>query len=199
MTKYRHRISGPGPAGDIWVTTLHSSSILGDLAGVHAGFVTFAENFLNDTYKALCSPQFHATQLVTDQLDDVTGKNVAQLSQDISIVGTGAGATVSPRSCLIVSLKTIVPTRAGRGRMYFPSPDSSHYASTGEFTTAVTDTVSAGFVAALAALAAVSAPVIYHRATKGASGISEVRVGTIPGTQTRRTNKSINVYSSTPL
>lgn len=153
--------------------------------------------FIGDHFTQYWSPEQSVTKFVTDQLDAVTGRNVAQASSDVSFVGEAAGQTVSPRSSLVISLKTAVPRRDGRGRMYWPSPASDGYGANGEFLTPLTTEISGAFRNALAAMAATAEAVIYHRGLHTWDSVTQVRVGSIPGTQRRRTNKVVNNYIST--
>lgn len=194
MTIYRHRISGPGTAGDVWVSTLHTSSG-SDLPTMHAAYVDAMTDFWTTTFGPKVSPRTEASQFITDALDPITGKNTAQLSSAVNLVGTGTGSSPSPRACTVFSLLTALPTRAGRGRMYWPSPDSDAYAFSGEFGQFVADAFSAGMKTALLAIKTTGDPVIFHRATNTSTLITGVKVGTIAGTQRRRTNKAVNTYS----
>lgn len=199
MTTYRHRVTGPGSAGDVWVSTMHSNGV-GSLATAHNAWRAIWANFWADTFGAMVTPQIQVTELVTDQLDPLTGKNTAQLTNADHLVGTGAGQTVSPRSCVVLSYTSGLPSRAGRGRMYLPSPDSSHYANTGEFAPDSVAAISAGWSSAVTAqMSGAVVPVIFHRSTLTWTPITGVKVGTVPGTQRRRTNKSQNAYSANPL
>ncbi len=200
MTFFRHRAIGPGSAGDVWVTTLHSEGA-GLIDAAHAAWEAIWSAFWVGTYGPLVTPQQQITQLVTDQLDPLSGKNVVQQQSAPHYVGTGAGKTVSPRSCLILSFFSALPTRAGRGRMFLPSPDSTHYAATGEFVDGLNQTIADAWKTAMFGQfdAQGMHPVIYHRSTKTGTNITGVKVGTVAGTMRSRTNKVQNNYaSSTP-
>jgi hypothetical protein len=198
MTIFRHRVIGPGSAGDQWVSTLHTSSV-NDVVTMNLNWADAFTTFWTDHYGPLCSPQTKISEFVTDQLDPLTGKNVLQSTSGVNLVGTGGGKTVSPRSCLVVSMTSNLPTRAGRGRMYLPSPDSNAYAATGEFTQGTADAVSAAFVAFLRQMKFVADPVIFHRKFNTSTLITGCKVGTVPGTQRRRTNKAVNSYSQSAI
>jgi hypothetical protein len=195
MTYFRHRISGPGPAGDVWVTTLHQQMNVGNILTAHTGMVAFVDDFFGAHYKTFCSPGFHLSQVVTDQLDDVTGHTINQRVTGRAIVGTGAGQQISPRSCLVVTLDTDMPGRAQRGRLYLPSPDAGHYNDDGTFVDAVCQDTANAFQSAMGDMNGVGPTVVYHRATKTGSIVYNIRVGNIPGTQRRRTNKTPNKYA----
>lgn len=195
MTIFRHRVSGPGSAGDIWVSTLHSSGIA-SLGGAHAAWATFITAAIHSNLAGMWAATTHANQLVTDQLDDITWKNVAQTSSAIDIPGTSVGNAVSPDNCLVVGMRTTLPTRAGRGRMYLPSPSATHYAATGRFVSADMGTIAADFATALSLMAGTVQPVIAHRASKTTTPIVRVTVGDIAGQQRRRSNKDAMNYAS---
>jgi hypothetical protein len=195
MTLYRHRVMGPGSAGDVWVSTLHTAGIA-SLADVHEAWTQFVSDSIGAHLKTTWAATTKATEVITDQLDDFTWKNSAQLVNNINIVGTSAGKAVSPRDCLVVGLRTPLPTRAGRGRMFLPSPAADTYTAQGEFVQLDLDIISGEFSGALAQLRAVIQPVIAHRSSKTTTPITRVTIGNIPGIQRRRTNKVTQTYST---
>lgn len=198
MTIFRHRVSGPGSGGDIWVSTMHSSSVSG-LTAVHGAWEFFISTFCSSTMNAMWNTHQSATTVVTDQLDPVTYKNVAQASSAITEVGTGTGGTPSPRTCMVIGLRTAVPTKAGRGRMYWQSPDDSHFTTGGAYATADCTTVANAFASGLTGFRTTATPIIFHRRFGTFDTITKVTVGDIPGTQRRRTNKDPVIYESAPI
>jgi hypothetical protein len=195
MTLFRHRVSGPGSAGDVWVSTLHTVGVA-SLNTAHAAWAAFVASAIGGNLDQMWAPSTTATQLVTDQLDDVTWKNVAQIVSAINIVGTSVGKPVSPDNCLVIGMRTDLPTRAGRGRMFLPSPSADHYTNTGRFVGADTDTIAADFAYALGVIRNTVDPVIAHRGTKTTTPITRVTVGDIAGIQRRRSNKVSMTYAS---
>jgi hypothetical protein len=195
MTIYRHRISGPGSAGDMWTSTLHSNSSQ-SLATVHAAWQTLVTGFITATLAAMWPNEVSATSIVTDQLDPLTGKNVAQLSAAIAGVGTGAGATMSPRLALVIGHRTTIPTRSGRGRMFWPAPDATHTSASGNLLSTDATTIATSWSGRLTTFKATSQPVIYHRDTHTFDNIVGVTVGVVFGSQRRRTNRVQNAYST---
>jgi hypothetical protein len=194
MTLYRHRVSGPGAAGDVWVSTLHSVGIA-SLVDAHEAFRQFVITAIGTTLKTFWPTTTKATQIMTDQLDEFTWKNVAQLTDVHNEIGTSVGKAVSQRDCLVVGLRTPLPTRAGRGRMFLPSPSADHYTNVGEFISAELDTLASDFGSALATMRGTIQPVIAHRNTKTTTPITRVTIGNVPGIQRRRTNKVTQTYS----
>jgi hypothetical protein len=214
MTVFRNRILGTGVGGETWVTTLHTESSTG-LGDVGSAFNTFASDIGSGALAALWSTNFHIVQTVTDQLDDVTGRNVAQLAGSVTLAGTAVDKPQSPRACVVVSLKTTTPTRGGHGRMFWPAPTAASIDALGKLTDAASTAFSTAFGAALTDLAFTTVPVIYHRPTiarttyNKRTGVATVHAAsaatTIPitrvavnsklGTQRRRTDQTPSVYT----
>jgi hypothetical protein len=184
---------------------MHSNSASA-LSTVHTAWQNLISGFITTTLGPMWSTHQSATTVVTDQLDMTSGKNQAQLQSALALVGTGAGNTLSPRSCVVIGLRTIVPTRAGRGRMYWPAPDSTHLSTSGQLMAGDATSICTAFQSRLTTFKATSQPVIYHRPIKDAHGvvltpgtidnITSVTVGVILGTQRRRTNRVANSYTS---
>jgi hypothetical protein len=195
MTIYQHTCQGTFTAGDQWNVTLHTSSA-NALAGVHTAWTTAVSNFITGTIGAMWPSDVEATETITNQLSPVNGKNVAQARTAIALTGSGAGGKPSPRDCVLTSLRTNVPTKAGRGRMYWPSVDDSHYTATGRLVQADMQTIATGWASALTALAGTTTPIIFHRKILGFDVIVLVQVPDLAASQRRRTNKDNVVYMS---
>jgi hypothetical protein len=176
------------------VSTLHSAGIA-SLVDAHEAWRQFIIDSIGGTLKTMWTPATSCRDIITDQLDEFTWKNVAQLADLQTETGTSVGKAVSPRDCLVVGLRTPLPTRAGRGRMFLPSPSADHYTAEGEFITGELNTLCDEFAAALATMRGIVQPVIAHRATRTTTPITRVTIGNIAGIQRRRTNKVTQIYS----
>jgi hypothetical protein len=196
MTYFRHRISGPGASGDIWVNTIHVLQNVANIVTAHTAMVAFVDDFYGAHYKTLCSPHFHLNQVTTDQLDDVTGHTLLQKITSRAIVGTGAGQQVSPRTCMVLSIDTGNPGRHNHGRVFLPGPDAGHYAADGQLAEAACQTTANAFMSAMGDLNGTSPIVLYNRATKTGNNVYNIRVNTIPGDQRRRTNKTTGTWTT---
>lgn len=185
---------GPGAAGDVWVSTLHTVGIA-SLVDAHEAWRAFVQSALGGTLKTFWTPATSCRDIITDQLDEFTWHNTAQLADLQVETGTSLGKAVSPRDCLVVGMRTPVPTRAGRGRMFLPSPSADHYNAQGEFIPAELTTLVNEFAEALAVMRGTVQPVIAHRATKTTTPITRVTIGNIAGIQRRRTNKVTQTYA----
>jgi len=180
------------------------------LTTVHAAWSTLVTGFVSGSLGALWPNEVSATQVTTDQLDANGLSNVGQLTSTITAIGTGSGGTLSPRSCLVIGLRSAVPTKAGRGRMYWPAPDVTHLLGSGNLNSADAAAVATAFANRLITFKATAQPVILHRGSKAGPGgtppliasthddIKTVTVGVVLGSQRRRTNRVANAYSTAP-
>lgn len=169
------------------------------LADVQNAWDAAVDAFITGTLGPLWSTQTQCTQTKTDQLDPATGKNVAQATKSVTYKGTGTGQALPQRVALVCGLRTATPTRAGRGRMYWPGPDTLALTPAGELNSTDAATIATGLAAAIATMNSTSAAVIYHRLIRTTTPVTAITVGTILGTQRRRTNKSANSYELAPL
>jgi hypothetical protein len=176
---------------------------------VHAGWETFLTAFLGTTMAPLWPNDQKCDQAITTSIDEASGRNIAQTSSAVNHPGTDAtSGTISQRSATVVGLRDGAPTRAGRGRMYWPPVAGSKLDAQGLITSANATLIANGFKAAVDGLDVADQLVIYHRPVKaGDLGIPpaksgsitpvlRVTVGTIVGTQRRRTNRVQQAYTS---
>lgn len=195
MAVFLHKMSGPGTAGDVWICTMHSSGA-GSLATVHTAWSTFVQSIVTGSLGAVWTPAVSITSLSTVQLDPITGKQTAATSSGVALVGTASGTQPSPRDSIVLSKRTVVPTKAGRGRMYLPGPAGASIGTNGLLIGSVATTIANSIGNALTIFKSTSQPVIFHKTTKTVDNITYVAVGTVLGTQTRRTNRVFNAYAT---
>lgn len=198
MTIYLHKMSGPGSAGDVWISTLHTSGAA-NLATAHGAWSTFVNAIYNNALKTRWAIPSQITNLATVSLDPVTGKQTAVTSSGVALVGTAAGQALSPRDSIVISLRTALPTKAGRGRMFLPGPDAGHLGTSGLLIGTDATAIATAVGAAMTTLKATSQPVVYHAKTKTVDNIITVMVGQVLATQRRRTNRVFNAYSSATI
>jgi hypothetical protein len=195
MPIYLHKMSGPGSAGDVWISTLHTSSA-GTLTAVHSAWQTFCSSIVSTSLGAVWPTATSVTNLATVQLDPTTGKQVAATSSGVALAGTSVTAVLSPRDSIVLSLRTIVPTKAGRGRMFLPGPAGNFMSATGLLLGGTATSIANAIGTAMTTLKATATPVVYHRASRTVDNITYVAVGQVLGSQTRRTNRVFNSYST---
>lgn len=200
VTIYRHRLSGTNPAGDIWSCTFHSQSDL-ILTTVHPAVTAQVEGDLLAAMAPLWTPGVHATEFVTDQLEDVHGHAVAQQRTTIDVPGTSVAAQPGQGASVVVGWVTERPGRKGRGRIFLPGPAISGYAANGLLSDATATAVKNAAASMLADIRGTTVPVLLELSTVahvttvvGTTTITDARVNVKPSYQRRRLNKVNNLY-----
>jgi hypothetical protein len=197
MTFFRHRLIGHGVGGEEWVTSLHSSST-GTLADAHAAWNTFCVGMFTGELAARYSTLVGMSTTVTDALDATTGKNTAQIRTDAAHAGTATDGVQSSRACLLVALRTALPTRKGRGRMFWPAPTAASIDTDGAVKSAALTAIAADFGTQLTTLAGAVTPIIFHRPKPllfidgTGTPVIAVAINGQLATQRRRNNKTVN-------
>jgi hypothetical protein len=206
MPIYKHSISGPGAAGDVWTSGVHSFHTISNVGEAHAQWETAAAAIFGGAgVRTYWAPGTTANELATYQLEPTTGRATAVLRSSIAIAGISAGAQGPPRDCVVVGLRTVVPGARGRGRMYLPGVALSHLTADGLIVDAVRQAIADHFGSGLFAMEVASyIPGIWaapHAAGPGGVppevfgagdsiiGLTSVSVSAVPGTQRRRSNK----------
>lgn len=202
MTYFRHTASGPGQAGDVWTVTMHTQGTA-LIQAVHDSWTSAVTSFWTAGLGPMCTVDQQLTETVTSSLDPITSANTAQARTPLSLKGALSAEPTTPQSvCIVTGLRTALPTRRGRGRMYWPGPAGSQLTNEGLIPSDKQIDLAADLAIALSTLAAISQPVIYH--LNGAlpptsTPITHVTVGRVPGTQRRRVNKVAESYALSNL
>jgi len=128
MTFFRHEATGTLPDGETFTFGVHSEKAAGNIAAAHSAWASAVDDLWNgtatpaDSIKQLYPSTITVDELVTTELDPITGKNLLQERSGVSLAGTGSGGALPQEVAVCVSLRTNLPTRAGRGRFFLPSP-----------------------------------------------------------------------------
>ena len=117
MALYRHRLEGTFP-GEVWSFGLYTDSNL-SLTAMHSQWNTGITNFWA-TAGALFCTDVETTRATTVELDPATGGQLTGAESTRTDAGTST-ATCLPFQCApVVTLRTSILSRAGRGRFYAP-------------------------------------------------------------------------------
>lgn len=196
MPLYRHVVNGHF-TGEVWSFTLHSNGSLLNPAA-NAAWVGAFQAFWNATGQLYCST-VGVDELSTAELDQTTGKQRTRVAAGSTLAGSNAGPCLPFQVAPVVSLRSALATRAGRGRFYTPSPAVDQIAGS-RLVTAARQALLDGAVAMLDALQTSGlAPVLYSRTTHQTQEILSVDVGDVVDTQRRRRNKLPEQRISAPL
>jgi hypothetical protein len=195
MAHYRLTQQGHALNGEVWNTTLHIDHLSGDGAALLTVCLEAVTLLWQgpptpaNSIQQLVPTTIGCDELVLDELNAL-GRNVEQNRSSLSLSGTNV-ADVLPYQCSVAySTRTILPTRAGRGRGFLPVFalttcvgglfDSTAQAQVVRAVKAMIDHINA--------FASVGV-VVYHKAANSSDFISKVDVGDVFDTQRRRRNQ----------
>lgn len=205
MTIFRHEATGTLPDGETFTFGIHSEKPAGSLSGAHSAWAAAIDDLWNgtatptDSIKQLYPSSIHIDEVVSTELDAISGRNLLQERTGVSLIGTGSGGALPQEVAVCVSLRTALPTRAGRGRFFLPSPI---------LTTCVTSRLAStpqGEILAAAALmlgdmnSATFTVVILHRSTMTTDDVVSVDVGDVFDSMRTRRDKLREVRVSAVL
>ena len=197
MPLYRHVLTGTFP-GEVWSFGVHTNGSLA-IAAAQTAWQTAVTAFFSTAYAATLSTTTEASEASTAELIQATGKQSAKLADPVNFAGTSAAETLPFQLAPVVSFRTALATRAGRGRIYAPSLAVDQIAG-GRMTTAAQGTLADSAAAMLTSLAGAGlAPVLYSRTTRELQNILRIDVGDVIDTQRRRRNKLIETRTSRQL
>lgn len=204
MPLYQHRFQGHCAAGDIFVFSWWSeTSVSIDTSQSNA--VTWVTNLWNGSsgsngYETLTSTSVGVDRVTTGEITLATGQQQALRETDVSIAGTATGAALPADIALVVSLRSALANRTGRGRFYLPQPSVNALAANGLLASTAQDAVVAALTFAwTAANAAGEQPVIYSRKSRATRDITSFNVGNVFDIQSRRQNSLTQQRDSAPM
>lgn len=189
MALFRHTVRGVFPA-EQWTFGIHTlGSITVDAA--QSAWVAAVADFWSTELAAVYCADVAIQSVVTAELSQPTGKQITRRETQVNHVGTNAAACLPFQVAPVVSLRTALATRAGRGRFYAPSPAVDQQAAGRLITTAQTALLNSAVAMFTALTGAGLSGVLYSRTTTQTQEITSVDVGDVIDTQRRRRNKLI--------
>lgn len=204
MPLYQHRFQGHCAGGDIFVFSWWSeTSVSIDTSQSNA--VTWATNFWNgpggsDGYEQFCTAAVGLDRITTGEITVATGQQQALRETEVNIDGTAAGDALPAEVALVVSLRSALANRTGRGRFYLPQPAVTALAADGQLDTVAQTAIMAALASAwTTANAAGENPVIYSRTARATREVTTFNVGDIFDVQRRRQNSLTQTRNSAPM
>lgn len=205
MTVFRNTAGGSLINGERFTFSLHTEKAAGDVASAASAWASAIDLLWNglaspaDSIKQLYPAATIVDELVTTELSPTTGRNVAQAISTPALAGTGAGAALPPQTAVCVSLRTALPTRAGRGRFFLPAPIVAE-SSAGRLGATPQGQILAAVTGMLGLLSDNLYPgVIYHRDPRTTTALVSVDVGDVFDTIRRRRDKLIEARMTSAL
>ena len=193
MPLYQHRFIGILASGDQFSFSWWSDNSL-TIDSSHGNAITWAETLWNgqDTlpgYATLCSADVSIQRVTTGEISPLTGQQQTLRESNVDIAGTSTSNALPADVAIVVSLRSPVANRTGRGRFYLPQPTTDALTAVGRLDETAQSTIVDALTAAWTqANAAGENPVIYSRTQRATREITSFNVGDLFDTQRRREN-----------
>ena len=129
MPLYQHRFIGILASGDQFSFSWWSDNSL-TIDSSHGNAITWAETLWNgqDTlpgYATLCSADVSIQRITTGEISPLTGQQQTLRESNVDIAGTSTSNALPADVAIVVSLRSPVANRTGRGRFYLPQPTTN--------------------------------------------------------------------------
>lgn len=193
MPLYQHRFIGHCAAGDEFVFSWWSNTAV-SIDTSQGNAVAWAEALWQGSpagsgWASMTTPDVGLDRITTGEITTATGQQQALRETVTNLVGTAVGDAMPAEVALVVSLRTPLANRRGRGRFYLPQPAASTLAVDGRLDPAQQATLADSLAAAWAAAnGAGEVPVVYSRTGREVQAITSFDVGDVFDVQTRRQN-----------
>lgn len=204
MPLYQHRFIGILASGDQFSFSWWSDNSL-TIDSSHGNAITWAETLWNgqDTlpgYATLCSADVSIQRITTGEISPLTGQQQTLRESNVDIAGTSEANALPADVAIVVSLRSPVANRTGRGRFYLPQPTTDALTAVGRLDETAQSTIVDALLAAWTqANAAGESPVIYSRTQRATREITSFNVGDLFDTQRRRENALTENRVSAPM
>ena len=204
MPLYQHRFIGILASGDQFSFSWWSDNSL-TIDSSHGNAITWAETLWNgqDTlpgYATLCSADVSIQRITTGEISPLTGQQQTLRESNVDIAGTSTSNALPADVAIVVSLRSPVANRTGRGRFYLPQPTTNALTAVGRLDETAQNTIVDALLAAWTqANAAGENPVIYSRTQRATREINSFNVGDLFDTQRRRENALTENRVSAPM
>ena len=204
MPLYQHRFIGILASGDQFSFSWWSDNSL-TIDSSHGNAITWAETLWNgqDTlpgYATLCSADVSIQRITTGEISLLTGQQQTLRESNVDIAGTSTSNSLPADVAIVVSLRSPVANRTGRGRFYLPQPTTNALTAVGRIDETAQSTIVDALLAAWTqANAAGENPVIYSRTQRATREITSFNVGDLFDTQRRRENALTENRVSAPM
>lgn len=201
MGTYRAVVSGHEAAESFnFSMTLFNAagSVAGAAAALHTAVLLLWNGVAPpaDSIKQLIPTTSGIDLTSATEIDPLTGKNMGQVQTSETLVGTDASGPLPPQCSVVVSLRTALFNKSGRGRFYLPVFGSDVLAAGRLPATAKTQVATAAQKMIQSLNGAGYTVVVYHRSTRTHDNVTQVNVGDVYDTQRRRRNKLIEARTT---
>lgn len=194
MALFRHTASGTVP-GEQWSFTMHSEGA-GTAESANDTFVTsltaaWAAGGMVDVTTA----DVDLTLASTASIDPLTDRQLTRFEEALALTGDEAVEMLPFQVAVVISLRTALATRSGRGRFYLP-PLGVTMVDDGRVSAAAIAILDNAWTDFFDAMNTGGLTVVVRNRTSHVSTVvTSARVGNVFDTQRRRRNKLIETYT----
>lgn len=196
MALYHLKASGQWFGSEVFNFGIHATS-----SAATAAVATTWAQALTEAWSGSGTPTgalnaAYATDTVIDLataslLTQTSGQQTARADVAVNLPGTSAEDSLPPQCAVVVSLRTELANRAGRGRFYLPAP-AVNAVTAGRFTAAIQQNFVNAMTRMFAALDGGGiTPVLFSRTTFQNTTITSFNIGDVFDTQRRRRNQLV--------
>lgn len=193
MPLFQHRFQGTLASGDIFSFSWWSDTSL-TIDTSHGNAVTWATDFWNGVdaasgYSAYAVPEVVLNRITTGEITTGTGQQQTLRESTVTLAGAAEASALPADVAIVVSLRSPLANRSGRGRFYLPQPAVNTVTAAGRLAGGPQgDMVTALDNAWANANANGETPVIYSRTNRTTVPITSFNIGDLFDTQRRREN-----------
>lgn len=193
MALYQHRFHGHTAMGDSfvfswWADSTRTTEGANDAAGAWAATV-WDGSPTGTGYEAMCTTGVGIDRITTGLINPVNGQQLELAEDGVDIDGVATGDSLPGDVAIVVSLRTALANRRGRGRFYLPQPAASMLTATGKVEGAsITALINALGAAWSTYNSGGHVPVVYSRVNRSTQAITTFNIGDLFDTQRRREN-----------
>jgi len=204
MPLYQHRFSGHTASNETFMYTWWANSIrsLADAqtAALAWNALLWGGATAGNGYEDHVTTNVGVDQVTTVTIDQLTGLQSTRIDTAQNLDGVVVGTPMPADVALVISLRTAIANRRGRGRFYLPQPATVNLTSDGRVIADLVTDLGASLAAAWASYnTANDRPVIYSRAGRTIQNITSFNVGDLFDTQRRRENKLFEARTATAM
>lgn len=204
MPLYQHRFSGHTASNETFMYTWWAQSIrsIGDAqtAALAWNALLWGGATPGNGYEDHVTLNIGVDTVTTVLIDPLTGLQTSRVDTAQNLDGVVVGVPMPADVSLVVSLRTALANRRGRGRFYLPQPATANLTADGRVIADLIADLSASLAAAWASYNTTNdRPVVYSRAARSVQNITSFNVGDLFDTQRRRENKLLEARTVTAM
>ena len=204
MPLYQHRFTGHTASNETFMYTWWANSIrsLGDAqtAALAWNALLWGGATAGNGYEDHVTTNVGVDTVTTVTIDPLTGLQSTRVDTDQSLDGVDVGIPMPADVALVISLRSELANRRGRGRFYLPQPGVVNLTADGRVVADLSADLSASLAAAWASYnTANDRPVVYSRTGRSFVNITSFNVGDLFDTQRRRENKLLEARTVTAM